>query len=190
MTEDEIKIVSRECLQGLDCLHSNHVMHRDLKSANILLGTDGSVKLADFGFSAQLTPEQSRRSSMVGSTWWMAPEVVKGQLYGPKTDIWSFGIVAIEMVEGEPPYWDRNSPSARLLIATKGTPELRQPKLLSSWLCDFLSCCLQTDEARRWSAKELLQHPFVTSAKPKASLVPLIVSLKEWKEKRRMRRPL
>ncbi|KAM4898627.1 serine/threonine-protein kinase PAK 3-like [Sylvia borin] len=186
MYEDEIAVVSRECLQGLDFLHSNRVIHRDLKSDNILLRTDGSVKLADFGCSAQLTTEQSRRSSVIGTYWWRAPEVVNGQRYGSKMDIWSFGIVGIEMVEGEPPYWNENPSTAQLLIATKGTPELRQPKLLSPWLRDFLSCCLQTDEARRWSAKELLQHPFVTLAKPTSSLVPLIVSVKKWKGKTRI----
>ncbi|NWS27790.1 PAK3 kinase, partial [Polioptila caerulea] len=104
MSEGEIAAVSRECLQGLDFLHSNHVIHRDLKSLNILLRTDGSVKLdqyilADFGLSAQLTRERNQRCSFTGTPCWMAPEVVKGQLYGPKVDIWSFGIVGIEMVE-------------------------------------------------------------------------------------------
>ncbi|NWV34441.1 PAK3 kinase, partial [Grantiella picta] len=91
-------------LQGLDFLHSNHVIHRDVKSYNILLGTDGSIKLADFGLSAQLTPEQNQRSSVIGTSWWMAPEVVTKKPYGPKVDIWSFGIVIIEMVEHEVPY--------------------------------------------------------------------------------------
>ncbi|NXS28839.1 PAK3 kinase, partial [Pomatostomus ruficeps] len=91
-------------LQGLDFLHLNHVIHRDVKSCNILLRTDGSVKLADFGLSAQLTPEQNQRSSVIGTSWWMAPEVAKGLPYGPKADIWSFGIVAFEMMEQEVPY--------------------------------------------------------------------------------------
>ncbi|XP_053859135.1 serine/threonine-protein kinase PAK 3-like isoform X2 [Vidua macroura] len=106
LSEDEMAAISRECLQGLDFLHSNLVIHRDVKSSNILLRTDGSVKLADSGLFAQLTPEQSRRSSVAGTTGWMAPEVVTGQPCGPKVDIWSFGIVGIEMVEREVPYWN------------------------------------------------------------------------------------
>ncbi|XP_054374169.1 serine/threonine-protein kinase PAK 1-like [Molothrus ater] len=158
LSEDHIAAISRECLQGLDFLHSNDVIHRDVKCDNILLRTDGSVKLTDFGLSTQLTPEQSRPCLVAGTPWWMAPEVVTGQPYGPKVDIWSFGIVGIEMLEKEPPYWDQSHASARRLIATVGTPKLRQPKLLSALLRDFLSCCLQTDEEQRWSAKELLQE--------------------------------
>ncbi|KAF2983622.1 hypothetical protein EK904_008448, partial [Melospiza melodia maxima] len=82
--------------------------------------------------------------------------MVKDQPYGPKVDIWSFGIVGIEMVDQEPPYCNESPASAKQLIATVGTPKLRQAKHLSPCLCDFLSRCLQTDEDQRWSAKELL----------------------------------
>ncbi|XP_066425975.1 serine/threonine-protein kinase PAK 3-like [Molothrus aeneus] len=157
LSEVEMAAISRECLQGLDFLHSNDVIHRDVKSDNILLRTDGSVKLADFGLSTQLTPKKNRKSVIAGTIWWMAPEMVKDQPYGPKVDIWSFGIVGIEMVDQEPPYCNQSPCTAKCLIATVGTPKLRQPKLLSPCLRDFLGCCLQTDEEQRWSAKELLQ---------------------------------
>ncbi|XP_050842914.1 serine/threonine-protein kinase PAK 1-like [Serinus canaria] len=179
LSEDQMAAISRECLQGLDFLHSNHVIHRDVKSDNILLRTDGSVKLADFGLSTQLTPEQNRRCMIAGTPWWMAPEVVTSQPYGPKVDIWSFGIVGIEMVERGPPYCNQSLASTKHLITTVRTPKLQQLKLLSALLRDFLSCCLQTDEEERWSAKELLQHPFVTTAKPASILSPLINLVKK-----------
>ncbi|XP_072778408.1 serine/threonine-protein kinase PAK 3-like [Taeniopygia guttata] len=180
MAEGEIAAVSRECLQGLDFLHSKQVIHRDIKSHNILLGLDGSVKLANFGLAAQLTAEQSKRSSAVGTTHWMVPEIFTRKPYGPKVDIWSFGIVGIEMVEGAPPYLMNTSRTVQQLISTRGTPKLQKPRQQSAWLRDFLCCCLETDEDRRWSAQELLQHPFVTSAKPTSSLTPLIMATQQF----------
>ncbi|XP_063037207.1 serine/threonine-protein kinase PAK 3-like [Melospiza melodia melodia] len=182
LEEGQIGAVCRECLQGLHFLHSRQVIHRDIKSCNVLVGTDGSVKLGDFGLCAQLSPEHSKRSSSVGTPSWMAPEVVRGEAYGPKVDIWSLGIMGLEMVEGEAPYQREARLRVFELLERNGPPKLQNPRHHSALLRDFLRCCLQADEDRRWSAQELLQHPFVTSGDPASSLAALIISAKRVQE--------
>ncbi|KAJ3319662.1 hypothetical protein HDV06_006155 [Boothiomyces sp. JEL0866] len=129
-----------------------------LESDNVLLDAKGRIKISDFGYSAKLTVDKSRRATLVGTPFWMAPEVVSQKEYGCKVDIWSLGIMAIEMIEGQPPYIDEDPLKALYLIATIGTPRLRKPEALSPALRDFLKRSLEVNATKRASAPELLQH--------------------------------
>lgn len=174
MTEGQIGAVSRETLKGLKFLHSKGVIHRDIKSDNILLSMNGDIKLTDFGFCAQINEVNLKRTTMVGTPYWMAPEVVSRKEYGPKVDIWSLGIMIIEMIEGEPPYLNETPLRALYLIATNGTPNLKDPESLTEIMRNFLSWTLQVDPEKRGTATELLEDPFILQADDVSSLSPLV----------------
>lgn len=177
--ESTIAYIMREILLGLEIMHSQFRIHRDIKSDNILIGIDGSVKLGDFGYAAQLTQEHEMRHSVVGTPSWMAPELVVGMDYGVSVDIWSLGIVAIETVVGEPPYLNENPMKALYYIATKPSPKLPNDKKWSSNFHDFVNSCLVKDPETRPTSNILLDLPFITEI-PSDSKEKFSVYLQDW----------
>uniref|UniRef100_A0A8C6WS88 non-specific serine/threonine protein kinase n=1 Tax=Neogobius melanostomus TaxID=47308 RepID=A0A8C6WS88_9GOBI len=166
MNEEQIATVCLSVLKALSVLHTQGVIHRDIKSDSILLTHDGRVKLSDFGFCAQVSKEVQRRKSLVGTPYWMAPELISRLPYGPEVDIWSLGIMVIEMVDGEPPYFNEPPLKAMKMIRDNLPPKLKNLHKVSPLLKGFLDRMLVRDPTQRATASELLKHPFLSKAGP------------------------
>jgi protein-serine/threonine kinase len=174
ITEEQISCICYETTKGLQHLHKKNFIHRDIKSDNVLLDAYGNVKITDFGFCAKLTSEKSKRATMVGTPYWMAPEVVRQKEYDEKVDVWSLGIMTIEMIEGEPPYLNEEPLKALYLIASNGTPTLKHPELLSNDIMDFLTVCLCVEVKFRATTDNLLSHKFFKKACATSQLANLL----------------
>lgn len=160
--EDVIRVVCASIVLGLEYLHGvKNICHRDVKCGNVLLTKDGHVKLADFGVSAELSNTLNKRKTVVGSPFWMAPEVIRESLYDGRADVWSLGITTIEMAEGAPPHYNLNPLRAIFIIPSKPAPTLADPDVWSPEMLDFIRCCCKKDPSQRSDSALLASHAFI-----------------------------
>lgn len=167
----------KQMLEGLHYLHQQGVVHCDIKCANILVSRSGVIKLTDFGVSRKLKNDEDFQSEVVGTPFWMAPEVIQLQGASTASDIWSLGCTVIELLTGHPPYHELQSMTAMYRIVEEEHPTF--PPGISRELEDFLLCIFKKDQRQRQTAKQLLSHPFIQSAgrkKSKAATAPAFLT--------------
>jgi serine/threonine protein kinase len=181
LSEDQISIVIFDLLMALQVLHSpkHRIIHRDIKCANILVGADGRLKLTDFGVSRQFDESTAvaQTRSVVGTPYWMAPEVIMGQRYSYPADVWSVGATVVEMLEGLPPYGDFPVMRAIVEIGNSGWSGFRKGTICSRELQEFVEMCMVPAPEDRADLRKLLMHPFVRRAPEldrQAVLAPLL----------------
>lgn len=156
MSEQEVAVIVRSALEGLKYMHERLKIHRDIKAGNILLNSKGECKLADFGVAGQLSDTVAKRNTVIGTPFWMAPEIIQEVGYGVSADIWSLGITAIEMSEGRPPYYNVHPMRALFIIPSRPPPTLENAKNFSEAFNKFIARCLVKNPEQRASAAQLL----------------------------------
>ncbi|GKY91600.1 hypothetical protein MPSEU_000131900 [Mayamaea pseudoterrestris] len=162
LPEDCIRAVCASIVLALEYLHGvANVCHRDIKGGNVLLTSEGHVKLADFGVSAELSNTLNKRKTLTGSPYWMSPEVIRESHYDGRADVWSLGITVIELAEGAPPHANLHPLRAIFVIPTKPAPTLADPDIWSPEMLDFVRCCCQKDPSQRHDSALLSSHPFI-----------------------------
>ncbi|XP_032682960.1 myosin-IIIb-like isoform X2 [Odontomachus brunneus] len=176
LKDDQIAYILKETVEALIFLHSNHCMHRDVKGHNILLTEEARVKLVDFGVSSHLAATLARKNTSVGTPYWMAPEVIacEQQLdssYDSRCDVWSIGITAIELAEGDPPLSELHPMRALFQIPRNPPPSLKAPDMYLPELTDFIAECLVKDLEHRPFASELREHPLLMNVEPKVERI-------------------
>ncbi|RYP89873.1 hypothetical protein DL770_004025 [Monosporascus sp. CRB-9-2] len=184
--ENLVGVYMTQVLQGLQYLHDQGVIHRDIKGANILTTKDGKVKLADFGVSTSTLAGPDKEAQVVGTPYWMAPEIIELSGATPASDIWSLGCTVIELLQGKPPYHHLQAMPALFAIVNDDHPPL--PEGVSSAARDFLMQCFQKDPNLRVSAKKLLKHNWIVGcrrsdapvAKASANFNQAVEEVKQW----------
>ena len=161
LPEKEVSKYCQQILKGLRYLHEANIGHRDLKCANILLVDYKTCKLADFGISKEDIRSLSGCRTFCGTIYWMSPECIREENYGYKSDIWSFGCTALEMLNGDPPYREMNLHAAILKIGNEGlNPSF--PTGTSDHCVEFIKMCVQEEPQRRPSTTALLGYKFIS----------------------------
>lgn len=169
--EKYIGVVAREVLTALLAVHKMGVIHRDIKAANILITHEGNVQLCDFGVAVQLTTSASKRATIAGTPFWMAPEVIReGDQYNVKADVWSLGITLYEIATGNPPYSDKGATWAMSMIEKLTPPRLEGREYLAA-LKECIAMCLDENPEERPSADEVLKCKLVRLYKNQATSV-------------------
>lgn len=161
-SEKVAKIYIRQILVGCEYLHSHGVIHRDIKAANILVTETGQIKLADFGCSKLVAIDESHTpgTSFMGTPFFLAPEIVKHNMYGRKSDVWSIGCTALQLLSGKPPWGDLSNAFAVVFKIGNTTDPPPYPPSLSPHATDFLNKCFAIDPTRRPTVPELMKHPW------------------------------